>query len=86
MSSVIQMKVKNEKRNTNFDINDSEDKQTPKVIKLFDKKEASEKPKTPPQKSEPRSKSDVSSPKAKKSKIQATILPGMLDNEFKVSV
>ena len=84
------MKVKNEKRNTNFDINDSEDKQTPKVIKLFDKKEASEKPKTPPekppQKSEPRSKSDVSSPKAKKSKIQATILPGMLDNEFKVSV
>ena len=85
---------------TSLDKNDSEDKHAqPKVIKLFDKNEPSkdskvEKPKVapkptppPPQpKAEKRPEPTKSeAPKPKKSKIQATILPGMLENEFKVN-
>ena len=81
---------KNRSVSTRLYQNDSEDKHAqPKVIKLFDKNVPSKnsetptvapKPTTPPPKAEKRlelTKSEAQKPK--KSKIQATILPGMLE-------
>ena len=88
---------KNRSVSTRLYQNDSEDKHAqPKVIKLFDKNAPSKnekaeapkvapKPTPPPPKAEKRPEPTKSeAPKPKKSKIQATILPGMLESEFKV--
>ena len=80
---------------------DSESKQAPKVVKLFDKeskpvtKQTAPKPPAPPPptptpqtKSPQQKKPEVQKstpPPAKKSRIQATIIPGMLKDDFKVS-
>jgi len=75
---------------------DEEDKQTPKVVKLFDKGEKNKQPThekakqtktpaTPPKSTETEKPTKSELPKAKKSRVtpQATITPGMLKNEFK---